>query len=64
MWELSSPTRDGTRAPALAMQSLNHWFAREVPLGVFFFFLILSRIKHSVEDSINLMHVITLPAPH
>ena len=38
MWELSSPTRDGTQAPALAMQSLNHWFAREVPLGVLFFF--------------------------
>ena len=35
MWELSSPTRDGTRACALAVQSLNHWFAREVPLGVF-----------------------------
>ena len=38
MWELSSPTRDGTQAPTLAMQSLTHWFAREVPLGVFFFF--------------------------
>ena len=51
--------------PALAVQSLNHWFAREVLwCFFFFFFLILSRIKHRVKDSINLMHVITLPAPH
>jgi len=31
MWGLSSVTRDGTHAPAVEVQSLNHWTAREVP---------------------------------
>ncbi|XP_032467668.1 ras-related protein R-Ras isoform X1 [Phocoena sinus] len=31
MWSLSSPTRDGTWAPALTARSLNHWTTREVP---------------------------------
>ena len=31
MWNLSSPTRDRTRAPALEAQSPNHWTTREVP---------------------------------
>ena len=30
-WDLSSPTRDQTHAPAWEVQSLNHWTAREVP---------------------------------
>ena len=30
IWDLSSPTRDGTCAPALGVQSLNHWTSREV----------------------------------
>ena len=32
MWDLSSPTRDRTRAPAEEAWSLNHWTSREVPL--------------------------------
>ena len=31
MWDLSSPTRDQTHAPAVEAWRLNHWTAREVP---------------------------------
>ena len=31
MWDLSSPTRDQTHAPAVKVRSLNHWTTREVP---------------------------------
>ena len=31
MWDLSSPTKDGTGAPAVAVQNLNHWTTREAP---------------------------------
>ena len=31
MWDLSSPTGDGTRTPCIGRRSLNHWTAREVP---------------------------------
>ena len=31
MWDLSSPTRYQTWAPALEVWSLNHWTTREVP---------------------------------
>ena len=31
MWDLSSPVRDRTRAPALEKWSLNHWTTRKVP---------------------------------
>ena len=30
-WDLSSPGSDGTHAPALQMQCLDHWTTREVP---------------------------------
>ena len=30
MWDLSSLTRDRTRAPALGAQNLSHWTTREV----------------------------------
>ena len=33
--DLSSPTRDWTRTPALGAQSLNHWIVREVPIKFF-----------------------------
>ena len=33
MWNLSSPARDQTHAPAVEMQSLNHWAAREVSVA-------------------------------
>ena len=32
MWDLSSPTRNQTRAPCIVRQSLNHWTTREVPI--------------------------------
>ena len=32
-WDLSSPTRARTRIPCIGRQILNHWIAREVPLG-------------------------------
>ena len=31
MWDLSSPSRDPTQAPALEVQSLNHCATREIP---------------------------------
>ena len=30
-WDLSSPTRDGTRTACIGRRSLNHWTTREVP---------------------------------
>ena len=38
MGDLSSPTRDQTCAPAVEVQSLNHWIPREVPPHTHFFF--------------------------
>ena len=38
MWDLSSPTRDRTHAPALGARSLNQWTAREVPMHKIFNF--------------------------
>ena len=35
MWDLSSPTRDQTHAPALGAWSLKPWMAREVPIFCF-----------------------------
>ena len=32
VWDLSSPTRDGTCTPCVGRWSLNHWTAREVPI--------------------------------
>ena len=34
-----SPTRDGSHAPALGMQSLSHWTTKKSPLLIFSFFL-------------------------
>ena len=31
LWDLSSPTRDQTRAPAVKVLSPNHWTTREFP---------------------------------
>ena len=31
MWDLSSPPRDQTHAPAVEAQILNHWIIKEVP---------------------------------
>ena len=31
LWALSSQAKDRTHAPALAVQSLNHWTTRESP---------------------------------
>ena len=36
LWDLSSPTKDGTHASALEVHSLNHWIARQVPGVVYF----------------------------
>ena len=40
-WDLSSPTRNQTRTPALGVQSLNQWTPREVriPLPLFYYYL-------------------------
>ena len=38
MWDLSSPTRDQTWAPALEAQSLNHWTIREAPVIIIIIF--------------------------
>ena len=36
MWDLNSPTRDGTLTPCIGRWSLNHWITREFPYyGVF-----------------------------
>ena len=42
MWELSSPTRDGTSTPCIGKQNLNHWTSREVPPRTILFRLIFS----------------------
>ena len=34
IWDLSSPTRDGTPTPCTGRQSHNHWTTREVPWSV------------------------------
>ena len=39
MGDLSSPTRDRTCAPAVDVQSLNHWIPREVYTHTFFPFI-------------------------
>ena len=39
MGDLSSPTRDRTYAPAVEVQSLNHWIPSEVTPHTLFFFL-------------------------
>ena len=31
MWDLNSPTRDGTHTPCIARQNLNQWTTWEVP---------------------------------
>ena len=36
MWDLGSPTRDGTFMPWVGRQTLNHWTTREVPTRTFF----------------------------
>ena len=38
--DLSSPTRDGTRARALKAPSPNHWTAREFPFYFIFYFIL------------------------
>ena len=34
MWNLSSPTRDGTCTPLIGRQSLNHWTPTKVSLSL------------------------------
>ena len=36
MWDLITPTRDWTHTPCIGRLSLNHWTAREVPIGPFY----------------------------
>ena len=41
VWDLSSPTRDGTHATCIVWRSLNHWTTREVPSEWPFTFFII-----------------------
>ena len=56
MWDLSSPSRDRTRAPCMGARSLNHWTAREVPwwcpIYVFFSFVTCAFDIMSRNDSL------------
>lgn len=45
LWDLSSPSRDRTRAPAVKTASPNHWTAREF-LQVFCFKTFIHNLKH------------------
>ena len=36
MWDLSSPTRDGTCTPSITRGNINHWTTRELPLHIIF----------------------------
>ena len=36
MWDLSSPTRDGTCTPSITRGDIKHWTTREVPLHIIF----------------------------
>ena len=49
MWNLSSPTRDWTNVPAVAVGSLNHWTARKVPLEWF----LIWRLHNNSKDHNN-----------
>lgn len=40
MQDLGSSTRDGTTSPAVEVWRLKHWTTREVPICIFFFFLV------------------------
>ena len=40
MWDLSSPTRDGTHVPCIGRRILSHWTTREVSSAVFFLFIL------------------------
>ena len=35
LWDLSSPTQNGNRAPIMKAQSSNHWTTREFPRDMF-----------------------------
>ena len=48
MWDLISPTRDGTRAPAVEVRSLNHWTAREVPRKVILILICKTLLNYGV----------------
>ena len=47
MWDLSSPTRDGTHTPCTGSQSLNHWTTRK---SLFLFF-------YSFPRNYNMCHI-------
>ena len=46
LWDLSSPTRDRTQAPAVKVLSPNHWTAREFPPLKFYIFWIRGSLYH------------------
>ena len=51
-WDLSSPTRNQTRTPALEVQSLNQWTTREVriPLPLFYYYYCYLSAWHGMRD--------------
>ena len=55
MWDLRSPTRDGTWPPCIRRWRLNHWTTREIPMHHFKWFS-LGRIPFVSEDSAGLSH--------
>ena len=46
LWDLRSPTRNGTQAPAVEARSSNHWTGREFSTHYFFLMCVLSCFSH------------------
>ena len=61
VWDLSSPTRDGTQHPCIGRWSPNHWTAREVPRPVF-----ITKNLCFIQSEHKYLHFIIrqVPIPH
>ena len=56
MWDLSSPTRDGTCTPCFGRQSLNCWTMSAVTRGnIFNLALLSSHYLHMLSDMLMLL---------
>ena len=54
IWDITSPTRDRSRAPCIERRILNQWTTREVPKV-----LILSKIRAFVTEKVRAEQILT-----
>ena len=61
MWDISTPTREGTQHPCIGRWSPNHWTAREVPRPVF-----ITKNLCFIQSEHKYLHFIIrqVPIPH